>query len=171
MTTGIIRTIAVQGTASAGLGITAEVTVSEQHSDDMTITLHPVERGAAITDHAFKMPAMLNVDVGFSAYWGAQNGYSSLSDLYTYFLNLQASASLLEVQTGKRLYSNLLIKSLKTTTDQKTEHVLNLAMSLQEVILVDTITTKYPPTANQANPQVTSATVQNGTKSIQQVGS
>ena len=166
----ILRTIAVEGTASAGLGITAEVTVTEQHSDDMTITQHPVERSAAITDHAFKMPSMLTVDVGFSAAWGVQNGYSSLNDLYTYFLNLQASAVLLEVQTGKRLYQNLLIKSLKTTTEQKTENVLNLTISLQEVILVDTITTTYPSAKNQANPQSTAPTTSNGTKSLQQVG-
>ena len=170
-TTGIIRTIAVAGTASAGLGITAEVTIAEHHTDDLTITQHPVERGAAISDHAFKMPSQLTVDIGFSAAWGAQNGYTSLNDLYTYFLNLQSAVVLLEVQTGKRLYNNLLIKSIKTVTDQKTENVLNLTLMLQEVILVDTITTKYPPASSQANPQTTAAITNNGTKSLQPVGS
>ena len=39
----------------------AEVTVKEQHRDEMTITSHPVETGAAITDHAFKNPAQLTI--------------------------------------------------------------------------------------------------------------
>ena len=170
-TPGIIRTIAVAGTASAGLGITAEVTVTEQHADDLTITQHPVERGAAISDHAFKMPSQLTVDVGFSAYWGRQNGYTSLADLYTYFLNLQSTVILLQVQTGKRLYNNMLIRSIRTTTDQKTENVLNLTLMLQEVILVDTITVSYPTAANQTNPKSTAQTQQNGTKNLQPVGS
>ncbi|MFX9718550.1 phage baseplate protein, partial [Acinetobacter baumannii] len=56
--TAIIRTIG---------GYVAEVTVREQHSDDLTITTHPVERGAPVTDHAFKMPAQLTIEAGWSA--------------------------------------------------------------------------------------------------------
>jgi len=34
--------------------LTPQVTIEEVHHDDLEITEHPVERGAAIGDHAFK---------------------------------------------------------------------------------------------------------------------
>ena len=152
-------------------GFIAEVTVTEQHTDDLTITQHPVERGAAITDHAFKMPSQLTVDIGYSAAYTKLAGYDSLSSLYAQFLNMQASATLLTVQTGKRLYNNMLIKSLRVKTDQQTENVLDISLQLQEVILVDVITNQYPPTGSQSNPESTASTKNTGQKAIQQVGS
>jgi hypothetical protein len=37
--------------------IIPDVVVSEKHSDTLEITEHPVETGAAISDHAYKRPA------------------------------------------------------------------------------------------------------------------
>lgn len=39
--------------------ITAQAVVEEHHHDELEITEHPVEQGAAIADHAFKRPAEL----------------------------------------------------------------------------------------------------------------
>jgi hypothetical protein len=44
----------------------AQVTITESHSDELEITQHPVEQGAAISDHAFKRPAELTLTVGWS---------------------------------------------------------------------------------------------------------
>lgn len=41
--------------------IIAQATVEEQHSDELRITEHPVEEGAAIADHAYKMPAEVTI--------------------------------------------------------------------------------------------------------------
>lgn len=51
---------------SDGSSIIAQVTVEEVHEDDTEITDHPVEQGAAISDHAFVMPSGLVVTAGFS---------------------------------------------------------------------------------------------------------
>jgi len=156
MATGVIRSIG---------GFYAEVTVQEQHIDELTITQHPVERGGAITDHAFKMPSQLNIDIGNSAAYLDQSG-SSIDQAYNDLLNLMIGVNLLTVQTGKRLYQNMLIKSLRVNTDQKTENVLSVSMQLQEVFLVDTSTTPLPSNSVAAKPQSTASTTNTGTKSL-----
>src|ERR1700679_795677 len=47
-------------------GFIADVTIREEHEDELGITENPVGQGDAITDHAFKQPARLTVDVGYS---------------------------------------------------------------------------------------------------------
>ena len=47
--------------------IIPNVVVEEVHTDTLTITDHPVEQGAPITDHAFKNPAELSMRIGWSS--------------------------------------------------------------------------------------------------------
>lgn len=44
----------------------AQATLEEVHNDELEITDHPVEQGAAITDHAFKRPAEVVIRCGWS---------------------------------------------------------------------------------------------------------
>jgi soluble lytic murein transglycosylase-like protein len=44
--------------------IIPDVVVSEKHSDTLEITEHPVETGAAISDHAYKRPSEVVMEVG-----------------------------------------------------------------------------------------------------------
>lgn len=46
--------------------LTAQVTISEAHTDELEITEHPVEQGAVIADHAFKRPAEVTIVCGWS---------------------------------------------------------------------------------------------------------
>lgn len=149
--TGIIRSIG---------GLTAEVTVKEQARDELTITQHPVERGAAISDHLFKNPAMLMVQIGWSAAKGDP------TDLYQQLLTMQSSGELFEVQTGKRLYQNMAMRTLVQDTDQASENALNVTIQLQELMLVDTLETTMPPNANRSDPQSASGVADTGTKSL-----
>lgn len=156
------------GTLRSIGGLVAEVTVKEQGRDELTITSHPVERGAAITDHAFKNPAMLTVQAGWSAAYIANDGASgSLSDLYEQLLLMQSKANLIEVQTSKRRYKNMLIKAIGVDTDVATEAVIMVTVQLQEIILVDTLETTMPPNRNRAAPDQTSGVANTGTKSAQ----
>lgn len=245
-------------------GIVAEVTVKEQGRDDLTITSHPVERGAAISDHAFKNPATLTLQAGWSAAFlnppsfgntksgilsdignaigqfsailspligskataslsqavdiaaavssgtsaqqldalystassiaskygdsgislalsaafqiaklnakapenHSEEGRQSLAALYDDLRSLQSSATLLTVQTGKRLYENMLIKSLQVDTDQQTENVLMVTITLQEVILVETFQSSMPPGANRSTPASTAGVATTGAKAV-----
>ena len=149
-------------------GIVAQVTIEEEHLDELEITQHPVEQGAAITDHSFKKPARLVVRVGWSRsggprFLGAQFG------VYAQLLSLQASRQPFSVYTGRRVYGvpnpNMLISSIEVITDEKTAHALMATVRMQEVILVSTQTvdlstaTGLGTSGNQLMPQSTAQTV------------
>lgn len=157
-------------------GIIPDVVVEEVHTDTLTITDHPVEQGAEITDHAFKNPAELTMRIGWSASSLALGGVISgivngsllktkiktVRDMYEDLLKLQASRKVFDVSTGKRLYKSMLIKSISTVTDQSTENALIVTVTLREVIIVQTKAAKLKA-QNQANPGKTAPVVDRGT--------
>lgn len=139
--------------------LSADVTIEEVSNDELAITQHPVEKSADITDHAYSLPARLQVRVGY-----APNGGKDLQTIYDQYLVLKNARTLLEVQTGKRLYENMLIRSITLVTDAETENALFLAMELQEVILVETQTVAVPANNAQKQPQKTANSLNSGTK-------
>lgn len=145
-------------------GFIADVTIHEDHEDEVTATSNPVEQGADVTDNSFKEPARLTVEVGYSNSSLASGGDPNyVQDIYTQFLALQAARQTIDVITGKRSYTNMLILSLRTVTDEKTENALFLTVRMREIITVDTQTVSVPPNANMANPDATGATANQGT--------
>ncbi|MFJ6322257.1 MULTISPECIES: phage baseplate protein [unclassified Rhizobium] len=144
--------------------IIPDVVVEEHHRDQLVITDHPVERGAAISDHAFKLPVEVEIRCGFSNSSAGIEGY--VQAVYQEFLYLQASRVPFDVFTGKRQYSNMLIRSLEVTTDERSEHALYVVAALREAIIVDTATTSAPAQSVQASPQKTASVVNTGAKQI-----
>lgn len=145
---------------------TAQVTVNESHTDEVRTTDHPVERGAAITDHAFKEPARLTLLVGWSNS-GAESGLQGddfVRAMYARLLKVQAAREPFSVTTGKRRYQNMIITSLAVDTDAATEHALICVVGLREIIIVKTQTTTVPPREVQSTPQETADTTNAGTK-------
>jgi hypothetical protein len=160
---------------------TAQVTIEENHADDLQITEHPVESGASITDHAFKKPAQVTIRCGWTnssmtSLIGAAQGLLSflsgdsvvgkdyVSSIYAQLLELQASRELFDVITGKRDYQNMLMQSLAVSTDLATENALMVTMTCREVIIVDTQLTTLPAMANQDSPAKTAETLSKGVK-------
>lgn len=145
---------------------TAQVTVSEQHADTVRPTEHPVERGAQITDHAIKEPARLTLTVGWSnsGAESAAQGDDFVRQVYARLLALQAAREPFSVSTGKRAYTNMLVTSLTTDTDETTENALICIVGLQEVIIVQTQAVIVPPRDVQKSPQETADTTVAGTK-------
>lgn len=149
----------------------AYVTLREQHHDELVITDHPVEQGAAISDHAYKKPAEVVLTIGWS-----NSSLSSITSLqfgnyssyvYKNLLTLQASRTLFDLSTGKRRYTNMLIQSIGVTTDANTENSLIATIHCREVIVVQTTSTTLQPAANQSDPQKTAAITNSGTKTPQ----
>lgn len=147
------------------------VTIDERHHDELVITDHPVEQGASISDHAYKKPAELTLTVGWTNSSIAaitslrMSGYVAFA--YKTLLQLQAMRTPFSISTGKRKYQNMLIQSLDTTTDAKTENSLIVTMHCREVIIVQTTTTQLQPAANMSSPQKTAAIANAGTKQPQ----
>jgi hypothetical protein len=151
-------------------GITPDVTIDEQHQDQLLITEHPVEQGAVIADHAVKLPADVIIQYGWAT-GGPSNtaqADSFLNDLYAQILAVQSAATLFMVYTGRRIYKSMLLQSVTLTTDKATENALVIRMLCHQIILVTTktITVSLDPTT-QASPQKTLPVASQGSQSLQ----
>lgn len=175
----ILSTLFQQQSRKIGIMVPS-VVVSEKHSDTLEITEHPVEKptstGAGfIADHAYRRPSEVVMEVGFA-------GGGSLLDLldtsgiglsvglspkevYAQFLDMQRNRELLDVTTGKRQYSNMLLRTLEVTTDRTTENVLSAVLTLRELILTSTTTVQVADKADMSQGVSTSATQNAGVKS------
>lgn len=147
-------------------GITADVTVEEVHTDTTEITRHPVEQGAAITDHAYDQPQELTITAAWSNSSTQSGGDPNyVQEVYQAFLSLKSSRVLLTVITGKRLYTNMLIERITERTDRFWENAMQLVIELREVIRVTTQTVTVPQNSSLANPSSNGATQNRGTVS------
>jgi len=153
-------------------GIVAQVTIDEQHSDDIQITEHPVEQGAPISDHAFKRPSVVTIRAG----WTRQFAWdlSAESGVYGLLLSWQASLLPFDIVTGKRSYTNMLIERLQVMTDNHNEYTLMATITCRQVIIVSTSTADVPGMSNsnadQKDGSQTTPTQDGGTKSSASVG-
>jgi len=162
--------------------IRAQVTIEETHQDELVITEHPVEQGASISDHAYKKPAELTLRLGWSnsglqsigqvvttAYGLISSGsagvnFNYVQEVYRKLLALQESRIPFDILTGKRKYTNMLIRSISTTTDETTEKALMVTLSCREVIMVQTRVVSVPPRNVHKDPAKTAPTEDKGTK-------
>lgn len=144
-------------------GIVANVTVSEEHNDEIEITQHPVESGAPITDHSFKKPPTVTLRIGWSNSSEQADGDSEyVKTIYQQLLDMQESRLPLDISTGKRDYDSMLIRSLALTTDKETENALMVTAICQGIIIVATSTTTVPDNSVQSSPQSTGGTQTRG---------
>lgn len=144
--------------------IIPDLIIEESTTDSIEITSHPVQQGAAISDHKYRKPISLKLTM-------LQGGdtQGELSDKYKAILDLQNGTALFDVTTPKRLYKNMQIKSLAVNTDSKTENILSVTAELQEVIIVNVVVTGVPPRAHHKKPAKTGATENAGTKQVKPV--
>jgi hypothetical protein len=128
-----------------------------------------VQQGAAVTDHAFKLPSRLSLDVGWSAsdvqaslplggltlLPGGNDGYPQ--QIYQQLRDLQISRVPFNVVTGKYSYANMLLRRIHVTTDKRREFILEARLDFQMVIIVSPITSTVAgsPAANLGTQQPT----------------
>ncbi len=147
-------------------GFVADVTIEEDSVDEMVITEHPVERGAAITDHCYKRPSSVVITAGWSnSSTSALGNPFYVQSVYAQLIQLQNTRQPFDIVTGKRAYQNMLFKRLSVKTDEKSENSLMLTAECQEIILVSTQTVTTPDATNMANPQSNSGVTSRGTQS------
>ncbi len=152
-----IASILLRPQRSVGVLI-PDCAIEEMHVDEMAVTEHPVENGAAISDHAYLRPSEVRLHYAWS-----NSSLSSLFDfsegharrIYGQLQALQASREPFDVVTGKRRYSNMVLVSVSVTTDRSKEYMLDVTMICRQVIIVSTQQATLPPAARQAQPQNT----------------
>jgi hypothetical protein len=122
-------------------GIVAQVTIDETGEDALQITDHPVEKGAPISDHAFKTPVTVNIRAGWDV--AHAKDLSAETGVYGLLLSWQAAMMPFDVITGKRSYSNMLMQRLSVVTDPTSEFALMATITCRQVIIVGTQTVEY----------------------------
>lgn len=155
------------------------VTIEETYTDDLMFTQNPVEKGAPITDHAYKSPPKVVIKCGWSnADYAAlqkssavqfdplgsttQPGY--IDEVYSKLLALQASRQVFRAVTSRRNYEKVLLTNLSVTHNDKTSAALMVTATLQQVRIVETRATTLPPRDDQADPSRTAETQNAGSK-------
>jgi len=94
---------------------------------------------------------------------GASSGPPTSVKNYNIILQLYNNRQLFNVYTGKRVYRNMLIKALATTTDAKTENSLILRVTCRQILMATTQTVTVPDSSVMANPEQNGATQNMGT--------
>ncbi|MDR2167374.1 MAG: hypothetical protein LBE35_05945 [Clostridiales bacterium] len=114
------------------------------------MTDHPVEEGAAITDHAFMEPKAVSIEIGMSdACFSMIDGqftqrFSRSVSAYDVLERLQRERVPISIHTKLATYHNMLIENITASDDFKTRHGLKATVFFREIIVVQTDTVTLP---------------------------
>ena len=140
-----------------------DAVLKTDHSSNLKITDHPVEQGAAVTDHAYPEARTLTMEIGMSdvcaSYINGQFAQKSSRSVSAYEVlkQLQKSIEPLKVVTRLEVYENMLIETVTSPDDYATMYGLRATIGLREIIVVTTNTVALP-NRTSAQPQKTGAT-------------
>ena len=139
-------------------GYRFDAVIQSDHTSELALTEHPVQNGAAVTDHSYLKPKTLTLRVAVSdcatggSYGGGGGGDRSVN-AYQLLLRLQREAQPLTVTTRLYTYTNMMVKTVTTSEDYTTVHALDATVTLQEIVVAAVSTVKV-----STRPQVTGST-------------
>ena len=163
---------------TTGEAIIPDVIISEAHTDDVTITKHPVDTGANISDHAFAEPAMITCTFGW---WDSSRlinglldgsifkGLATAKSVYEKLLELKNKRTLIRLSTAKRVYECVLIQHLQTVTSIDTENSAIVEVTFVEIQVAKARTVTLTE-ATQADASKTAGTKNGGQRSAKPAG-
>ena len=143
-------------------GFVFDAVFEEDHTAELEVTDNPIESGVTVSDHAYMKPLKVKIKAGVSdavlnpitRFFGADQfsgGTSRSKRAFDLLCDLQKSAEPFDVQTGLKLYKNMVCTSIRTSQDSSTSSALIFEAELREVIIVTTEAVTYKPTkARQA---------------------
>ena len=145
--------------------IIADITISEDNADTVTITKKPVEYGAAITDHAYSEPPTISI----LAKWSNSSIYANgdpdyCKNIYQDLLTMQAQRIPFKIYTPQRRMQNMLILTIAKHTDEKTENALECTLGCSNINLVTVSISALKSNSSQANPAKTGTMLSGGTR-------
>lgn len=129
------------------------------HTSRLSITSHPVQTGANISDHAFLEPQELNIEIGMSDVATSlingqfSEGWSRSVTAYQVLKELQKQRIPVQVMTRLGLYQNMLIEVISAPDNYQTLFGLRATVTLKEIIVASVTTVKV-----SSRPQITGAT-------------
>lgn len=146
-------------------GLVFDAVFEETHEADLEVTDNPVETGVVVSDHAFMKPLRVKISAGVSDTplaavtddpFASDAGRSRRA--FELLTELQKRAEPFDLQTGLKLYENMVCTSIRTSQDKDLSGALLFTAELREVIIVYTQVVTYPPrkpgaTKRQAGPK------------------
>lgn len=145
-------------------GLVFDAVFEETHESDLEVTDNPVETGVVVSDHAYMKPLRVKISAGvsdarldiFSADPFASSAGRSRR-AFELLTELQKKAEQFDLQTGLKLYQNMICTSIRTSQDKDSSAALLFTAELREVIIVNTkivafTKTKAGATTRQASP-------------------
>lgn len=133
-------------------GLVFDAVFQEDHESELEVTDNPVETGVVVSDHAYMKPLRFTLSAGVSDTplrttaddpFASDAGRSKRA--FELLTELQAKAEPFDVQTGLKLYKNMVCTSVRTSQDKDTSGALVFTAEIREVIIVYTQVVKYPP--------------------------
>lgn len=147
-------------------GLEIEAVVSEDHQSQMEVTKNPVERDADSSDHASLMPQVVTISAGFSDFpfnntllLGSNTAFRRIQTAWEELRKLQTKKQRVDVQTGLKLYRNMMLTNLSTSQDANTANILLFSATFEEILITNTQQLAYPAS------KFTDKTTQNRTAS------
>lgn len=152
--------MALIGVRTSVGGLYFDAILKTDHTAKITMTDHPVESGANITDHAYIEPDEVSLELGVSdsAIEASSFGTGARSvTAYQELRKLQRSRQPMTIITRLQTYKNMLISTITAPDDYSTMNALKATIMCREVMIVSTETVTVSPRASQ-EPQKTGST-------------
>ncbi len=138
-----------------------DATIVAAHDGTATITKHPVESGANVTDHIRREPETLNLEVIvsdtpliFVASINARpsvpggNPVTRAVDAYEFIKRIKDQGKTVTVSTRLRDYPSMAIASVGVTQDKDTGNIVRFRIGLEEITIAETGTKPIPEPVN-----------------------
>ena len=129
-------------------GLFFDAVVHVDTEESLTITSHPVQNGANISDHAFREPTHITMDVRMSDVMASRSpgqfsgAYTKSVSAYRRLVDLQRSRIPFSVLTRLGSYNNMLIESVNVPDEPAMMNGLSCTVSMREVLVANVATAK-----------------------------
>lgn len=138
---GVATELVYCKTNVGGLFFDAVLSVSTEH--EATITSHPVQNGANISDHMQTEPVTISMNIAMSDAMASmvpgqwEGAYTKSVSAYRILVQLQQARIPFSVLTRLNRYDNMVIQSITVDDDSRTMNGLRASINLKQVIMAE----------------------------------
>lgn len=115
--------------------VAIDVVLEEIHTSTLSITRNPVEFGADVTDHAYREPRRLTMNIATG------KGREAAARTYQSLVRLQNTRIPFDLSTGLDYYKNMLIEAIAIQRAEANAQILNGIVDMLEIIFASSAST------------------------------
>lgn len=119
------------------------------HESSLTITSHPIQDGANVSDHAYMEPLEVTFEIGMSDVMSDISGFDSFIgdnsrsvSAYKTLKKLQEERLPIKIVSRLWTYENMLIENISAPEDKTTTYGLKATVSLKQILVANVTTVK-----------------------------